>query len=130
MKLVIILRVFLGLALLFMGVHGIYNVESNKSRISETIERFEFIALAEWSINMNLKLLKEHPLEIVYFQSIILIYGGFLSMFGFGIAKGYITASFLLQFLLSYNLYFYNDDGTIKRNSVLLAILGGILTSI
>ena len=73
----------LGIALLLMGVHGIYNVDSNKSRITETIERFEMEVLAPCSINMNLQLLKEHPLEIVYFQSIILIYGGFLLMFGF-----------------------------------------------
>lgn len=125
---IIIFRALLGIALILMGIHGIYEDNANKFRITVTIERFETDILAPYNINMNLQLLKEHPLEIVYFQNIILIYGGFLLTFGFTLSKSYITSCFLLQFLLSYNLYFYRDDATIKHVSILISILGGILT--
>ena len=77
---------------------------------------------------MNLQLLKEHPIEIIYFQNLCLIYGSFLLIFGLSLCKAFITSCLLLEFLLNSNIYFYRDEKTIKYNSILISILGAILT--
>ncbi len=126
----IFFRTLFALTLIILGLRGIIEVNNNKTKITETIERFEKEILAPYNLNMNLQLLKEHPIEIIYFQNLCLIYGAFILLFGLSLSKAFISSCLLLEFLLVSNIYFNRDYNTIKYNSILISILGAILTII
>jgi len=124
----ILFRTLFAFTLIILGLRGIIEVNGNKVKITETIDRFEKEILAPYNLNMNLQLLKEHPIEIIYFQNICLIYGAFLLIFGLSLSKAFISSCLLLEFLLVSNIYFNRDYNTIKYNSIMISLLGAILT--
>jgi hypothetical protein len=128
MKFGFVFRALLGLTLIILGLKGITEVHPNKTKIVDTITRLEKEVLAPLKLNINLELIKKHSTEIVYFQNLSLIYGGFLLFFGMCLSKAFITVFILLEIILINNLYFNRDEKSIKFASVLLSILGGILT--
>ncbi len=128
MKFGFVFRALLGLTLIILGLKGVTEVYNNKTKIIDTVTRFEKEVLSPLKLNINLELIKKHTTEIVYFQNLSLIYGGFLLIFGFSLSKAFITTYILLELILNNNLYFNRDDKNIKYVSVLVSILGGVLT--
>lgn len=128
MKLIhIILRFFFGLFLIVWGLKGLSDVNVNKGTLTKTVELFEYEAIKPFNLNVNLHILKQHPIEILYFENLCIIYGGFLTLFGFSLAKAFLTSGFLLNFIFVNNIYFYKEEKTIMNLSLLAGLLGGIL---
>lgn len=118
----------LALSLIFLGLKGLSDVNTNKAAITKTIESFEMQVLIPYNLNTNLNLLKQHPVEILYFENLCLIYGGFLFLFGLSLSSTFLTVSFMVEFILVNNIYFKRDERTLMDFSILLSILGGILS--
>ncbi len=128
MKIGFIFRALLSLTLIVLGLKGLSEVHTNKTNLVENVNRFEKEVLSPFNLNINLELIKKHSTEVIYFENLSLIYGGFLLFFGFSLSKAFITTFILLELVLINNLYFNRNAINIKYVSVLVSLLGGILT--
>jgi hypothetical protein len=124
----ILFRLLFALGLIMLGIKGLSEVYISKGTIINTVEKFENKMSSFLNVQLNLGLLKTYPVEIVYFQNICLIYGGFLLIFGLSLSKVFITNCFLLQFTLINNIILDHSEYSLKHFSYLLAILGGALS--
>ena len=101
-----LLRILFGLYLITFGLKGLSEVNINKEDIVKTIESIETNILKPYSINLNLKLIKQHPIEILYFENISILYAGFLLIFGLKLSKAFLMIAFLIEFIFQKNLFF------------------------
>jgi hypothetical protein len=120
-------RSLLGLYLMFLGIKGLAEINLNKGTLTNTIDLFENQVLAPHNLKMNLNLLKQHPIEILYFENLCIVYGGFLMFFGFSLSKAFVFTGILIEFVFLNNVYFYKDQKTAMNFSLMLSLLGGIL---
>ena len=120
-------RSLLGVYLIFLGIKGLADINLNKGTLANTLDLFENQVLAPHNIKMNLNLLKQHPIEILYFENLCIVYGGFLMFFGFSLSKAFVFTGILVEFVFLNNVYFYKDQKTAINFSLLLSLLGGIL---
>ena len=123
-----ILRSLLGLYLIFLGVKGLSEISTNTGKLTTTVDIFQNEILTPYNINTdNIKIFKQNPNEILYFQNLCIIYGGFLMFWGFSLSKDFIFTGLLVDFVFLNNIYFYRDNKTVMNFSLLLSLLGGIL---
>jgi hypothetical protein len=122
-----IFRSLLGAYLILLGTKGLSDINSNKVTLTNTVDLFEKNVLLPHNFSTNLLLLRQHPYEILYFENLCIMYGGFLMFFGFSLSKAFVTIGFLLEFIFMNNIYFYRDEKTLVNFSLLLSLLGGIL---
>ncbi len=120
-------RSLLGIYLIFMGVKGLSEINTNKITLTNTVEIFENKILIPFNFKTNLNLLKVHPIEILYFENLCIIYGGFLMFFGFSLSKAFVFVGFLVEFIFLNNILFSKDHKTMMNFSLLLSLLGGVL---
>lgn len=120
-------RTLLGIYLIFLGVKGLSDINLNKGTLTNTIDLFENQILSPYKLNLNLNLLKQHPIEILYFENLCIVYGGFLMFFGFSLSKAFVFTGILIEFVFLNNVYFYKDQKTAMNFSLMLSLLGGIL---
>jgi len=120
-------RTLLGIYLIFLGVKGLSDINFNKGTLTNTIDLFENQVLSPYKLNLNLNLLKQHPIEILYFENLCIVYGGFLMFFGFSLSKAFVFTGILIEFVFLNNVYFYKDQKTAMNFSLMLSLLGGIL---
>ncbi len=120
-------RTLLGIYLIFLGVKGLSDINLNKGTLTNTIDLFENQVLSPYKLNLNLNLLKQHPIEILYFENLCIVYGGFLMFFGFSLSKAFVFTGILIEFVFLNNVYFYKDQKTAMNFSLMLSLLGGIL---
>jgi hypothetical protein len=121
------LRSLLGVYLILLAVRNLSEINYNKVTVINQVESFEKSVLMPLNINIDLNLLKQHPIEILYFQNLCIMYGGFLMVFGFGLAKAFITIGFIIEFLFLNNIFFNTDEKSILSCSLLFSIFGGVL---
>jgi hypothetical protein len=112
---------------MFLGIKGLAEINLNKGTLTNTIDLFENQVLAPHNLKMNLNLLKQHPIEILYFENLCIVYGGFLMFFGFSLSKAFVFTGILIEFVFLNNVYFYKDQKTAMNFSLMLSLLGGIL---
>jgi hypothetical protein len=120
-------RSLLGAYLILLGIKGLSDINANKSTLTNTIDLFEKNILIPYNIPTNLHLLRQHPYEILYFENLSILYGGFLMFFGFSLSKAFVMIGFLIEFIFMNNIYFYTDEKTVINFSLLLSLLGGVL---
>jgi hypothetical protein len=120
-------RILLGFLIIGIFIKNMSEINTNKLVLLEHVEAFEKNILVHNDINTDLNLIKEHPLEILYFENICLIYGGFLLIFGFSMAKAFILLGLLIEFIFINNIYFKRDQDSITHFSLLLSIYGAAL---
>lgn len=121
-------RFLLGAYLIFLGFKGLSDININKTTLENTVDLFENKVLAPYNLNTNMKLLRQHPIEILYFENLCIIWGGFLMLFGFGLGKAFVTTGLLVEFVFLNNILFYQDQKTIFNFSLLLSLFGGIMS--
>src|SRR5690349_10538747 len=102
-------RSLLGGYLILLGIKGLSDIGANKTILTNTVELFETKVLMPYNLGLDLHLLKQHPYEILYFENLCVIYGGFLMFFGFSLSKAFVTTGFLLEFIFMNNIFFYKD---------------------
>jgi hypothetical protein len=83
--------------------------------------------LLPYGINLNLKLLYQHPTEILYFQNLAIIYGGFLLAFGFSLGKAFVMTGFLVDYIFVNQVLFFKSAEDWQDLSMRLGLLGGVL---
>jgi hypothetical protein len=119
----IFLRILFGIYLITFGLKGLSEVNINEKDIIKTIESIESNILEPYSLNLNLKLIKQHPIEILYFENISILYAGFLLIFGLKLSKAFLMIAFLIEFIFQKNLFF---EPNIK-NLFSLSLYGGLV---
>ncbi len=123
-----VFRSLLGIYLIFLGVKGLSDISTNTGKLTTTVEIFQNEILTPLKINTsNLQIFKQYPNEILYFENLCIIYGGFLMFFGFSLSKAFVFSGFLVDFIFLNNAYFYRDNKTLMNFSLLVSLLGGIL---
>jgi hypothetical protein len=121
-------RSLLGIYLIFQGLKGLSEIGTNTGKLTTTVEIFQNEILIPFKIDTsNLQIFKQYPNEILYFENLCIIYGGFLMFFGFSLSKAFVFSGFLVDFIFLNNVYFYRDNKTVTNFSLLLSLLGGIL---
>jgi hypothetical protein len=120
-------RLVLGLFLVILFLKNLTEINNKKVILLEHIESFEKNILKPYNINTDLNLLKQHPMEILYFENLCIIYGAFLLIFGFSLSRTFILIGFLIEMTLINNIYFNRDEKSIINFSLLVGIFGGIL---
>jgi hypothetical protein len=125
----LIFRAVLALYLISLGIKGLADVNFNKVTISQTIDYFEQQFLQPYKLNLDLVLLKKHPVDILYFENLCIVYGGFLMLFGFSLSKAFITTGILIEIIFLNNIIFMRDEKTLINFSLVLSLLGGVLSS-
>jgi hypothetical protein len=120
-------RSLLGIYLIFIGIKGLSEINNNKVILTNTVEQFESQILFPLKVNTNLNLLKVYPIEILYFENLCIMYGGFLMFFGFSLSKAFIFSGILVDLIFLNNIYFNKDQKTMMNFSLMLSLLGGIL---
>jgi hypothetical protein len=124
----IVFRFILGIYIILIGIKGLSEINTNKVRLVNTVERFELSIQIPYNLSINLHLLKQYPIEILYFENLCLIYGGFLTLCGFSMAKAFVMCGLLVEFVFLNNITFFRDEKTVLNFSLLLSILGGVLS--
>jgi hypothetical protein len=125
----LIFRAVLALYLISLGIKGLADVNFNKVTISQTIDYFEQQFLQPYKLNLDLVLLKKHPVDILYFENLCIVYGGFLMLFGFSLSKAFITTGILIEIIFLNNIIFMRDEKTLINFGLVLSLLGGVLSS-
>jgi len=120
-------RSLLGIYLIFIGIKGLSEINNNKVILTNTVEQFESQILLPLKVNTNLNLLKVYPIEILYFENLCIMYGGFLMFFGFSLSKAFVFSGILVDLIFLNNIYFNKDEKTMMNFSLMLSLLGGIL---
>lgn len=120
-------RSLLGIYLIFIGIKGLSEINNNRVILTNTVEQFESQILLPLKVSTNLNLLKVYPIEILYFENLCIIYGGFLMFFGFSLSKAFVFSGILVDLIFLNNIYFNKDEKTIMNFSLMLSLLGGIL---
>jgi len=123
----VVLRVVLGLFLVLLFLKNLTEINNKKVILLENIESFEKNILNPYNINTDLNLLKQHPMEILYFENLCVIYGAFLLILGFSMSRTFILIGFLIEMIFINNIYFNRDQNSVTSFSLLLGIFGGIL---
>jgi hypothetical protein len=123
----IVLRLILGLFLVLLFLKNLTEINNKKIILLENIEAFEKNILIPYNINTDLNLLKQHPMEILYFENLCVIYGAFLLILGFSLSRTFILIGFLIEMIFINNIYFNRDQKSVTNFSLLLGIFGGIL---
>lgn len=100
------LRFLFGIYLFFLGLRGLSEVNTNKFEIIKTLECIESFIIKPYNLNLNLALLKQHPIEILYFKNIAILYSGFLLVFGLTLSKAFLFTAFFIDLFLQKNLFF------------------------
>ena len=92
-----------------------------------TLEQVENILIPR-NINLDLKMIRQNPIEILYFENLTIIYGGFLMLLGFSMARAFIMIGFSLEFILITNPLFNHDTQMMLNFSMLFSIFVVVLT--
>jgi len=103
---IVFLRLLFGLYLILFGLKGLSEVNINKLETIKTLDHIENRILKPFEINLNLHLFKQHPIEILYFQNISILYSGFLLVFGLTLSKAFLLIGFLIELVFQKNIYF------------------------
>jgi hypothetical protein len=119
----VFLRIFFGLYLILLGLKGLSEVNINKNEILKTIDAVENRILKPYDINLNLHLLKQHPIEILYFENISILYSGFLLIFGLTLSKSFLLIGFLIEFVFQKNLFFDFSINKLQTLSILASMV-------
>ncbi len=122
-----LLRSLLGIYLILLGMKGISDITTNKTTLTTTVDLFERTILKPYEIDAYMHVLKQHPFEILYFENLSIIYGGFLLFFGFSLSKAFVGIGMLIEFIFLNNILFYRDEKTLMKFSLMLSMLGGLL---
>jgi hypothetical protein len=112
-----------------MGIKGLGDITINKTTLTSTVEHFERNVLTHNKISMDLHLIKQHPIEILYFENLCLIYGGFLMLFGLSMSKPFVITGLLVEFLFLNNIAINHDEKSLFNFSMLISIFGGVLST-
>lgn len=102
----LIIRLIFGLYLIAFGLKGLSEVNINKNQIVKTLDHIENKILKPYEINLNLHLFKQHPIEILYFENISIMYSGFLMIFGLTLFKAFLLIGVLIELIFQKNLFF------------------------
>jgi hypothetical protein len=120
-------RAILGILIILIGLKGLSEVGTNKTKVTESVELFVQKILVPYEINLDMNLLFQHPVEILYFQNLAIIYGGFLLIFGFGLSKAFVLTGLLVENIFINQLFFTKQADDFRRISMSLALFGGVL---
>jgi len=124
----IIFRIFFGLYLIAFGLRGLSEVNFNKSEIVKTLDHIDSKILKPYEINLNLHLFKQHPIEILYFENISILYSGFLMIFGLTLSKAFLLIGILIEFIFQKNLFFEFSLDKLHGLSIFTTMILGATT--
>ncbi len=120
-----LLRLIFGLYLIAFGLKGLSEVNTNKNEITKTLDQIENRILKPYEINLNLHLFKQHPIEILYFENISILYSGFLMIFGLTLSKAFLLVGFLIELVFQKNLLFEFSVDKLQAVSIFATIVLG-----
>ena len=123
-----LLRLIFGLFLIALGLKGLSEVNSNKNDILNTVESFEKFISKPYNLNINLHLLKQHPIEILYFENISILYSGFLMIFGLSLSKAFLLIAFLIESTFQKNLLYSFSLDRLYSLSIFASLVVGAST--
>jgi len=101
-----LIKLLFGLYLIAFGLKGLSEVNINKNEIVKTLDNIENRILKPYEINLNLNLFRQHPIEILYFENISIMYSGFLMIFGLTLSKAFLLIAVLIELVFQKNLFF------------------------
>jgi len=120
-----LIRLIFGLYLIAFGLKGLSEVNINKHEIVKTFDHIENRILKPYEINLNLHLFKQHPIEILYFENISILYSGFLMIFGLTLSKAFLLIGVLIELVFQKNLFFEFTVDKLHAVSILTTIVLG-----
>lgn len=112
---------------MILFLKNLTEINNKKGVLLEHIDSFEKNILTPYNINTDLNLLKQHPMEILYFENLCVLYGAFLLIFGFSLSRSFILTGFLIEMIFINNIYFNRDEKSIVNFSLLVGLFGGVL---
>lgn len=118
-------RLLFGVYLIAFGLKGLSEVNINKNEIVKTLDHIENRILKPYEINLNLHLFKQHPIEILYFENISILYSGFLMIFGLTLSKAFLLVGVLIELVFQKNLFFEFTMDKLHAMSIFGAIVLG-----
>ena len=122
----ILSRSLLGAFIIILFIRNLTDITNKKVVLLDNIEAFEKNFPIPYNINIDLNLVKQHPMEILYFENLCVIYGAFLLIFGFSLSRAFILTGFLIEIIFINNIYLNRDEKSIINLSLLVAIFGGV----
>ena len=120
-------RLPLGIIIIILFLKNLTEINNNKVVLLDNIEKFEKNFPRPYHINMDLNLVKQHPMEILYFENLCVIYGAFLLIFGFSLSRSFILLGFIIEIIFINNIYFNREEKSVINFSFLVGIFAGIL---
>ena len=123
----ILFRLLLGTFIILLFIRNLTEINNKKVVLLENIEAFEKNVPRPYNIHIDLNLVKQHPMEFLYFENLCVIYGAFLLIFGFSLSRAFILTGFLIEMIFINNIYLNRDEKSIINLSLLVAIYGGVL---
>lgn len=117
-------RLLFAAALIGIGLQGLMNVQKSTSVARETVLRLEKLPLGP--ANKFIPLVKQHLDTLITAHYALFVFGGFLTIFGFGLAKLIIFLAVVSNIIFIHNVYIYRDDKMILNALKYVAIFGGV----
>jgi len=123
----IFFRVLFGLYLIYHGFTEYKNISQNQGYFYQTVDSFERKVIQQYELQIDLKSLKGNSAEILAVANLLIMFGGYLVMFGFKISKYFVAMGMITDFIFIHNFLFLANGKMLNFTVKSLSILGGAL---
>jgi hypothetical protein len=117
-------RLLLAASLIGIGLHGLMNVNKSTVVAKETVARLEKFDLGP--VNKAFPLVKQHLEVLITAHYGLFVFGGFLTIFGFCLAKLVIFLAVVSNLIFIHNAYLYRDDKMLLNALKYVSVFGGV----
>jgi hypothetical protein len=118
-------RLLFGVTLLFLGLHGLMNLNKVSSSAEANIQKLHKLDIPQ--IKTITALMKEHSAHLLQAHYGLFILAGLLSIFGLHLSCFFMFLAVILNLALINNYYFNRDEGTKLHSFIMIALLGATM---